>query len=413
MTKEDFEEVIAKQQEFHDFKIFVSEQVTPYLEGGTIIRQAKRREIEAAENFEVLEMVWGKIQDAYKIKLPSLKQLEKDFGANAIEETDNSEKTLVEQVISDQQLCQMSIEKTKYLVQDYIPENSIILVAGKRANFKSFFAHHVAVAVAGAVPALQTQQTRKAKVLYVDKENNLSLIQARHMLVRNGLCISGTIDFGVLEGTNLTLDEDLSITAWKPLLEKLQPSLIVIDSLSRCMLNDENDVRTVNGMFLKTLQPIARDYNCSLLIIHHNRKGFGRFQGDDMEEVRGSSDLSGMADIVLMLDRIKRTNKVQLKMLKNRYGNEVEPIMLRFDFSDLTGLTVTNEGTILQELNKVVEMATRILEWCSKEQKMEFKPSMLKELGSRTTITDAIGTLLSSGKILKVGYGKYQVVGVR
>lgn len=70
-------------------------------------------------------------------------------------------------------------------------------------------------------------------------------------------------------------------------LSAVAPSLIVVDTLSRCFEGDENKQEFM-GAFVNNLDRIKAHYKCCVLIIHHE---------SDAGKIRGSSVLPGAVDV--------------------------------------------------------------------------------------------------------------------
>ncbi|MCZ7575958.1 MAG: helicase RepA family protein [Dehalococcoidia bacterium] len=73
------------------------------------------------------------------------------------------------------------------------------------------------------------------------------------------------------------------------------PSLIVVDTLARCLVGgDENLARDV-GLFVAGLDRLREKFGCSILVVHHSGKGRD-------SSYRGSSALVGAADSVIRFE---------------------------------------------------------------------------------------------------------------
>ena len=75
----------------------------------------------------------------------------------------------------------------------------------------------------------------------------------------------------------------------------LSPQLIVVDTLARCFLGDENKQEYM-GKFVKSLDLLREHYECDILVVHHANK---------IGKVRGSSVLFGAVDVSWHLTNAK------------------------------------------------------------------------------------------------------------
>jgi len=85
--------------------------------------------------------------------------------------------------------------------------------------------------------------------------------------------VENAFEFADLVGMPETLEE--------------RPRLVVVDTLSRCFVGDENKQEFM-GKFVKTLDAIRDRYGCDIIVIHHANK---------QHELRGSSVLFGAVDV--------------------------------------------------------------------------------------------------------------------
>jgi len=177
--------------------------------------------------------------------------------------------------------------------------SGLTLLWGGPGVGKSFTAISMAVSVATGRPWMG-RRTKEGAVVYIAGEGGAEGVAHR---VRAALA----------EWT-ITIDEDehpaevpfYVVTPGVDLVEgggviydlvgEIPPepiSLIVVDTLSRCFVGDENKQEFM-AKFVQSLDYLREHYNCSILIIHHANKKL---------ELRGSSVLYGAVDVSWALTR--------------------------------------------------------------------------------------------------------------
>lgn len=173
--------------------------------------------------------------------------------------------------------------------------SGLSLLWGEPGAGKSFVAISVAASVASGRPWLG-RHTRQGRVVYIAGEGGSEAVARR---MRTALDVWGVdpedeqtpIDI-VTPGVDLTKgpSEIMGLmAAGEP------PVLIVIDTLSRCFVGDENKQEPMGG-FVRSLDLMRDAYPLScMLVIHHSNK---------QDEVRGSTVLLGAVDTSWKLTKL-------------------------------------------------------------------------------------------------------------
>lgn len=192
-------------------------------------------------------------------------------------------------VVLAKDLESMEEEHVNWVVQDYISEKSLTLLAGKRAAYKSWLALLIAVCVAMGLPLFGKFATTPTQVLYVDEENGLATIKGRLRRICDGLDIKlGSIERLMIvshEGIKVQREE---VREWlRNLLKEKGRCIVIIDALRRVLSCEENDATEMNEVFTEIFRPIIEETGCSFVLLHHLRKGISeKFSVDLMDELR-------------------------------------------------------------------------------------------------------------------------------
>jgi twinkle protein len=127
--------------------------------------------------------------------------------------------------------------------------------------------------------------------------------------------------------------------------EKLDVKIMVIDSLMKCGVNEDDLNR--QKKFLDDLAVAARDLNIHLFIVAHSRKTSSDYEHATKLDVAGSANITNLVDNVLSVHRNKEreeaeregdttneimfTPKCSVHLVKQRHGKGVEA-KWKFDF---------------------------------------------------------------------------------
>lgn len=159
---------------------------------------------------------------------------------------------------------------------------------GAPGSCKTFVGISLAVCVAGGRPWFG-RQVRKGPVLYIVAEGGIEQFKRRAVEAAREVEIP-------LEGLELALwpyavdmGSPARLEAFWEVWDTVQPVLVVVDTVSRCLPGDENKQEVMQG-FVGACDAIRARYGCSVLTIHHTNK---------QNMLRGSSVLPGAADVSL------------------------------------------------------------------------------------------------------------------
>ena len=243
-----------------------------------------------------------------------------------------------------------------WLLDHFIPENSLAVLYGPAGVGKSFLALDWAMRIATHAAWLG-HSTRWGPVLYVAGEGGTGLSQ-RVQAYRNAREVTRRAKLWFCrESVNLldaTHVRDL-IASWRALETGFKPALICFDTLSRSLPGaDENSARDI-GLAIAATDLIRQETGSAVLLVHHTGK-------DGMQE-RGSSALRGAADAMFSLK--EQDGALGLTTEKQKDAIEAEPVQLRLvpiagsciiepneGSTSITGLT-PNEQQALQALSEV------------------------------------------------------------
>lgn len=207
-----------------------------------------------------------------------------------------------------------------WLIDGLFCRGDVSVLAGEPSVGKSLLCASISLAVASGNEWAEFE-VQPGKVLYVDEENPIDVVYDR--LRRMGMDdeVSKNIRYLHNQGVKLDKNADLLLEeaiAWKP-------HLIVLDSLQQLHGQDENNAGEMGLLFKLGIQPLAREINASVILLHHTTKSeIGGF----FQKVRGSGAITASVDAGYSLQK-SSGNNLLLSVGKSRRGR-ISSVVLAF-----------------------------------------------------------------------------------
>ena len=306
-------------------------------------------------------------------------------------------------------------QTTKWVLPGFVPEKSICMMAAKRASMKTFMALYFGLSAStGSKNVLG--QPEPCKVVYLDYENGDFELYRR---VR-GLC-SDEKELGLAsENFLISIYPEINLkrqTGCRALIDMINVSgakLVIIDTQRRLSDGDENDSKTSNEL-LTGLQDAQVATGCSFLLLHHMRKSAGGQKGqvveDEMDEIRGSSDIPASCSVIYYLKRQGTSDKFTLKQLKNRFAPERKTIQLHIEGQAPDKVMIVSDGEVEDAVASENALVGVIWDWLVQERRFAVTTQEINiafigappHRYSKRSVTDAISVLKANGKIEQDG----------
>jgi hypothetical protein len=209
---------------------------------------------------------------------------------------------------------------TKWHVAGLFPQGALVLLFGKPGSAKSFLAIDWALCTATGKKFLDEYDVVQGPVLYVAAEG-VSGIRKR--------CLRWLEHYRLPEPTNFMVVPDafnlVDATEASELIgiakESLDapPALIVLDTLNRNMVGNEND-STDMGAFIRSATALQKAFGCTVIIVHHSGHA-------NLERERGHSSLQGAMDAIIATEKLgeRITDGVEVSCKKLKEADLFEP----------------------------------------------------------------------------------------
>ena len=210
----------------------------------------------------------------------------------------------------------------KWLVKNMIPAESFICVYGAPGSYKSFFCLDLCLAMASGLPFLGEWNAEQAATLYIAGEGQSGVPnRLRAWMNAKGIeadALKGR--FAVIPSRFNLCDADEAEAIAQIAQESLGelPKLIVIDTLSRNFLGNENAPDDMSK-FVATVDHLRELTGSTIMVLHHSGK-------DETKRARGHTSLPGANDTIIEL--VKEDEQfVTVKCMKQKETLEFAPFV--------------------------------------------------------------------------------------
>lgn len=243
---------------------------------------------------------------------------------------------VLDNTVTARALMAMNFPEPKWVVPGILPEGTTIL-AGKPKMGKSWLALEVAVAVASGGVALGKERVEQGSVLYLALEDNLRRLQSRLTKLLRGGVAPNKLEL-ITEWPRLDDGGLAVLETW--LTSHPDARLLILDTLEK--VRGKRAGKNPYGEDYQAVEPLlslAARRNVAVLIVHHLRK-----QGaeDPLDEVSGSTGLTGGVDGVLVLKRERGRADAYLHVTGRDIEDEQE-LALNWD-KDTATWTIAGEA---------------------------------------------------------------------
>jgi RecA-family ATPase len=197
----------------------------------------------------------------------------------------------------------------EWLVKGLICKGDTSLIVGEPNVGKSWISLSLAVAMADNRNTwVGHEVTNHGRVLYIDEENPHDVVY--HRLKQLGATNLDNLRYLHRQGVRLDRNFD------KLLDEAItyEPSMIVLDSLTRFHTKDENNAGEMASLFNDSINVLCRETGAAVIILHHTNKSDST---SSYVRTRGSSDIGAAVDCGIEA-RKTGPNKFNLVHFKSR-----------------------------------------------------------------------------------------------
>lgn len=221
------------------------------------------------------------------------------------------------------------------LVQGILAEGEGAVIASPPNVGKTWLALSLARSVASGTPWLGRFETAAGTVLYVDEESATRPIRRRLKMLEAAEPIGQDAPLHFAVGAGVRFDDDEAMYRLHRVMDRLGPSLVIVDSLTRVHGADENRAGEMALVF-GNVKTLMREHGAAFLIIHHTRKK--GLLNDPAEAMRGSSEIRAWPDMVIVAEEDEEHQReITLRMVKQRNAARLDPFTVTRDIDPDAG----------------------------------------------------------------------------
>lgn len=203
------------------------------------------------------------------------------------------------------------VKPVDWLVEDWFAKGDVSLLVGDPGLGKSWLTMSLAKAIAEGDGEWIGLRTGSGSVMYVDEENPEDIIKQR--MKKLGVSERGAKNIHYLYRPGIWINKDPDAFLDEALA--LEPTFIVIDSLSRIHSEDENSANSMAKLFRDGIQPLARETGAAVVVIHHTIKGDTT---NSFKRARGSGDISAVVDAAIDVSGWNTPGRFTMTQYKSR-----------------------------------------------------------------------------------------------
>jgi RecA-family ATPase len=300
-------------------------------------------------------------------------------------------------------------EEKRWLIEELWADQAVGIIGGEPKCCKSFLALDIAVAVAARTPCLRHfRVARQGRVLLYAAEDALHVVRKRleGIAIGSGLTLDD-LDIQVITIPVLRLDQASDIEKLRSTIERLRPTLLILDPFVRLHRIDENNSGEV-APILAGLRELQRRYGLAIIVVHHAKKGGANERAG--QALRGSSEFHAWGDSNLYLRRNKHeqlTLTIEQRAEASRSGISLE---LKQDGPALGLHVVEREPDERDNNPEPLLLSDRVLSALDSSPSPLSLRSLREHCRSRTTsLAAAVEQLVATGQVAKTTSGYVRV----
>lgn len=206
------------------------------------------------------------------------------------------------------------IIETQWIIQDLIPSRGIGSIIAREKSYKSYLSLYLACTIANGGKAFGKYEVKeRCKVLVVDKENNVYLINERAKQLLGGSTAENVIHINACR-IPLFLDEQGNgAKALLAFAKEHGVKVIILDSLYHFNLGDESNAKDISIIARQLIELVNEGEGLVCLYLHHKAKNKDTFDS------KGSVNLEALVDFRLSIKTGTDENNVPIIIFNEMY----------------------------------------------------------------------------------------------
>lgn len=217
-----------------------------------------------------------------------------------------------------------------WMVKRWLQSDALIMVHGPSGGGKTFVVLDWAMHVAASLPAWNGLKIRNGAIVYLAGEGHHGL-RARVAVWKQHYGVQHLDMWISREGCDLNTPEGYSRVVEAVRALGVEPIMIVVDTLHRFLMGDENSAQDAKTM-LDACAGLMREFACSVLLVHHTG-----VSDEAQHRARGSSAWRGALDIEISVVPGKEGQPLQIVSRKAKDAEPPEPVHAELKQLEIAG----------------------------------------------------------------------------
>lgn len=235
-----------------------------------------------------------------------------------------------------------------WLIKGWVQENALIMVHGPSGGGKTFIVLDWCMSIASNIDNWFGNKTKSGEVVYLAGEGHHGLRgrvaawKQHHKINNLTMWISGSgCDLNTPTGYQTVLTNIKALN--------IQPKIIVVDTLHRFLMGDENSSQDAKTM-LDACGALISEFKCSVLLVHHTG-----VSDEAQHRARGSSAWRGALDIEVSVVPAKNDEPIQIIQRKSKDAELKAPLFCELLSVPINGWKDEDDEQIFSAIVNQVE----------------------------------------------------------
>ena len=231
----------------------------------------------------------------------------------------------------------------KWIIDDILPCEGLAILYGQPGVGKSFIAMDIAAAISSGLTFFN-KKVKKGNVIYIASEGHSGLVSRRNAIQKyrqidlpNVYLLKSQLDLRSNDNDCLNFIETVKKLS-------INPTLIIIDTLSRSFGGGNENSSEDMGNFISYITKIQNILHTTILIIHHSGK-------DESRGARGHSSLHAAIDTQFEVQKLSNINdairKGQLTITKQKDGDDGIKLFFKLDIIQIDASNISNKSLVV------------------------------------------------------------------
>lgn len=162
----------------------------------------------------------------------------------------------------------------------------------------------------------------------------LMLHQSELTDVEKEMCLDNLFVHGDGGYSGLKLDNDEGVRKLRAAVDKCKPDIVFIEPFRSLWKGEENSATDMN-LVIDNIIALATDFDCAVILSHHERKSGAGEDGEKMSAGRGSTVLEGAVAVMENFESIKDGEYREMTWSKARYLPPPTPVRMEYNTETL------------------------------------------------------------------------------